>query len=189
MIQSTSIKSEHLNDFDAFFSRLDAGGRANVDRHLAACENDATRDHIRLWKRLAGFLAKLTPHSIRITGQRAIQFYIADGKYRLQLFALEDMRDGKLSLYAADAVDAALRAGILLPAPREDHATTYPLGEASDQYLKIESLSAATTTSAPEYYKHLLDWNRKAIRITMSTTASPAQVRVVESLCTLAAQR
>lgn len=178
------------DQYEAFFERLDTGSRSNVDRHLAACQTDATRDHLRLWKRLVGFLATLTPHSIRTTGQRAVQFYVADGRYRQQLFALEDMRDGKLCLYAVDAVEGATRAGLLRP--REDgheHGTTFVLCDSPDEYLKIEILTAATTTSAPEYYKHLLGWNRKAVRITLLTNATPAQVRAVEGFCTLAASR
>lgn len=181
---------EPADQYDAFFERLDTGSRANVDRHLAACQTDATRDHLRLWKRMVGFLASLTPHSIRTTGQRAVQFYVADGRYRQQLFALEDMRDGKLSLYAVDAIESATRAGLFRPQSEgHDHATMFVLCEAPDEFMKIETLTAATTTSAPEYYKHLLGWNRRAVRITIPTNATSAQIRAVEGFCTLAAEK
>ena len=188
MIESQTAPAELTGDFDAFFSRLDNSGRTNVERHLAACKTDPTRHHERLWTRLVALLAGLTPHSIRTTGQRAVQFFVADGKYRLQLFALEDMRDGKLVLYAPDLIDAAVASDVLGPTPASRSADDYPVCEAPGEFLTVERLTAAATTSAPEYYKHLLDWNRKAVRITIPTTASGAQIRAVQSLCVLAAR-
>jgi hypothetical protein len=55
--------------------------------------------------------------------------------------------------------------------------------------LRVESLTASTTTSAPEYYRHMLDWNRKAIRITLSTDATPAQIAAAEAICALAVEK
>ena len=174
--------------YGAFYARLNPAARANVDRHLSACESDPTGNHPRLWKRLAGLLAELSPHSVSITGQKAVQFFRADGVYRRQLFALEDLRDGKLSLYLEDVLEAARRRGVLEAelSPFDD-ATSFALGGAPNELLAIERLTAAATTSAPDYYRHLLGWNRRAIRVTVPTTASAAQVRAVESLCALAA--
>lgn len=190
-IMSRSPSStQAAESYEAFFDRLDSSGRSNVDRHLAACQAEPTHEHVRLWKRLAAFLASLTPHSIRTTGQKAVQFYVADGKYRQQLFALEDMRDGKLSVYAVDALEAATRAGLFRPrADSPDQGSTYVLCDYPDEYLRIETLTAATTTSAPDYYKHLLGWNRKAVRISIPTNATPAQILVVEGFCTIAAEQ
>jgi hypothetical protein len=174
------------DSYDAFYQRLNSSARTSVDRHLAACESDPTSDHLRLWKRLAGFLAGLTPHSIRTTGQRAVQFFAADGAYRRQLFALEDLRDGKLSVYLADVLGAGAKAGILRVEPGE-HPGNFSPCEAPDESIAFETLSAAATTSAPEYYRHLLGWNRRAVRIMIPPSASAAQIRAVERLCTLAA--
>lgn len=187
MVESPASDVE--GSYDAFVSRLDASGRTNVDRHVAACAGDASRDHLRLWKRLAGFLASLAPHSIRTSGQRAVQFYVADGKYRQQVFALEDLRDGKLCIYAPGAPENAVRKEVLRVASEATrHATAYQLCEAPEQCLTVDSLTAKTTSSAPDYYKHLLDWNRKAIRITLPISATAAQIHAAESLCVLGRQ-
>jgi len=179
------------DSYDAFYERMNSSARVSVDRHLAACENDPARDHVRLWKRLAGFLAGLSPHSIRTTGQRAVQFFVADGTYRRQLFALEDLRDGKISVYLPDVLDAGGEAGVLrLPRDDEGQDThTFVLSEAPDEYLMIETLTAAATTSAPEYFRHLLGWNRRAVRIIIPTMASAVQIRAIERLCVLAASQ
>lgn len=179
-----------LSNYETFMSRLDNGGRSNVDRHIAACQRDPSGEHLKLWKRLAGHLATLTPHVIKTVGQRAVQYYEADGNYRRQLFAMEDLRDGKLALYAADVLQAAVAAGILINESGPDHhPILFALGAAPDEQLRVESLTASTTTSAPEYYRHMLDWNRKAIRITLSTDATAAQIAAAEAICALAVEK
>ena len=45
----------------------------------------------------------MASHSAKANGQQSMQFYIQDGKYRMQIFALEDLRDGTVHVYAADA--------------------------------------------------------------------------------------
>ena len=76
-----------LGDFEAFLLRLGDRDRLNVERHVAFCETESTPAHAQTWKRLACVLARLAPHAALTTGQRAVRFFVADGKYRLQLFA------------------------------------------------------------------------------------------------------
>jgi hypothetical protein len=179
-----------VSSYDAFHARLDNGGRSNVERHLTVCRREPSGGHLKLWKRLAGHLATLTPHVIRTFGQRAVQFYEADGNYRRQLFAIEDLRDGKLAVYTANVLEAAVTAGVLINGSAPDHhPILFALGGAPDEQLRIESLTASNTSSAPEYYRHMLDWNRKAIRITLSTDATPAQIAAAEALCALAVEK
>ncbi|MDB5301832.1 MAG: hypothetical protein JWO87_3495 [Phycisphaerales bacterium] len=179
-----------VSSYDAFHARLDNGGRSNVERHLTVCRREPSGGHLKLWKRLAGYLATLTPHVIRTFGQRAVQFYEADGNYRRQLFAIEDLRDGKLAVYTANVLEAAVTAGVLINGSAPDHhPILFALGGAPDEQLRIESLTASNTSSAPEYYRHMLDWNRKALRITLSTDATPAQIAAAEALCALAVEK
>src|SRR5947207_7498974 len=103
--------------YDAFLAALGARDRVNVERHVAAAEAD--RDHARLWRRIALALATLAPLPAQTTGQHAISFFIPDGKYKMQVFALEDQRDGKLLIYAPDMIDEALKAGLLKGPPKE----------------------------------------------------------------------
>jgi hypothetical protein len=120
-------------------------------------------------------------------GGRAVQFYEADGSFRRQLFALEDLRDGKISVYAQDVLQEAIAAGLLLNDAGEDHhRILFAVGAAPNEQLRIERLTASTTKSAPEYYRHMLDWNRKAIRITLPVDATLAQAEAAEAICSLA---
>lgn len=176
-----------MSNYDAFLSRLDNGGRANVERHITACQREPRGEHLKLWRRLAGHLSALTPHVIKVSGQRAVQFYEADGNFRRQLFALEDLRDGKIGVYSPDVLQAAISAGLLTSESGEDrHPILFALGAAPGEQLRIERLTASTTTSAPEYYRHMLDWNRKAIRITLPVDATLTQIESAESICTMA---
>src|SRR5947209_5936948 len=95
-------------DFQDFLAKLSPKDRVNAERHVAACEAEPDPRHCTLWRRLVSMLMTLTPHSAKLNAQHSIQFYIADGKYRMQVFALEDLRDGKITLYCVDVLDAAL---------------------------------------------------------------------------------
>lgn len=195
-----------FTDFEDFLARLGDKDRNNLQKHLSACEAEATPAHAALWKRLVWSLANLAPHGVRTTGQRAVQFFVADGRYRLQAFALEDPRDGTIVLYAADALEAAVRAGALRGPVRASGADVvhdaaevpeapagsaalaappvyYAVPEEPGLPLKVEVLSAAGTASAPDYYKHMLGWNRRAVRVTVPVGAGPAHVRALEVLC------
>lgn len=176
-----------MSNYDSFLSRLDNGGRANVERHITACQREPRGEHLKLWRRFAGHLAGLTPHVITVAGQRAVQFYEADGSFRRQLFALEDLRDGKIAVYAQDVLPEAIATGLLLNDAGEDRQRIlFAVGSAPNEQLRIERLTASTTKSAPEYYRHMLDWNRKAIRITLPVDATIAQAEAAEAICSLA---
>ena len=173
--------------FEDFVSKLPERDRRNVERHVTECEGEPTYDRARLWKRLAGALGNLAPFAVRTTGQRAVQFFIADGRYRRQVFALEDKADGYLSVYTVDSLDLAVQAGILRgPISVEAEMMRFEVCEEPGQHLVAQSLTAAKTTSAPDYYKHMLGWNRKAVRVILPTTASAAQVRATEAIYALA---
>jgi hypothetical protein len=173
--------------FDDFHARLGTRDRLSVDRHLAACEKKPTPDHARLWRRLAGLLSELSPHSVRMSGQRAALFFVADGGYSRQSFAMEDMTSGSLSVYLPDVMDRAVAAGIVTgPVGKDGEVATYGVAGTNER-LDVESLTARGTTSAPEYYRHMLGWNRRAVRITMPTNAESPLVQAVEAICRLSA--
>jgi hypothetical protein len=173
-------------EVEAFLSRLSAKSRTAIDRYLATLD-ESNAAHAALWRRLAILLAKLAPDALETSGQAAVQFFIADGKYRMQVYALEDLRDGNLSVYTNDILDRALQAGIL-KGPPEGDPPTYRIKGPQKHQLRIETLTAANTGSAPNYYRHMLGWNRKAIRITLSTSfCTPDHLSAVETLCQLAA--
>ena len=189
-LMHTPTDARTIADYDAFLDKLADRDRLNIQRHVAFCETERTDVHERIWKRLACFLSQLAPLTPSTTGQRAVQFFVADGKYRLQTFALEDRRDGSLAIYASDRVNAALEAGVVRQRPLRggDAAQVYETGEDPDDTLRIERLTTGGTTSSPDYYKHMLGWNRQAMKITVPLAAGPSSMRALLALCALSSQ-
>jgi hypothetical protein len=179
-----------LDAFEAFLATMGEKDRRNVKKHIGLCEAEPAADHADLWKRLAMSLANLGGKWVKTTGMRAIQFFVADGTYRIQTFALEDLRDGVLSIYLLDALDAAVGAGILVgPIDTGAEALLFQVGGLPGMNLRVEVLSASRTVDAPDYYKHLLGWNRKALRVSLPINAGRAQVEACEALCALAVRQ
>jgi len=177
-------------DFEGFLAALSARDRLNIERHIAVCEGEPTLDHAKLYKKLAATLASLAPQAIRTTGQRAVQFFIADGKYRVQVFALEDLCDGKVTIYLTDALDAAITEGTFKRRAKTDgEASLYEIADQAGTFLRIERLNSANTVEAPDYYRHMLGWNRKALKLTLPTNTTPGQFRAAEALFVLAARK
>ncbi len=183
MVSSTKSKSLAVTvptaDFDAVLARANAKDRANIMRYVES--GDAN-----LWKRVFCVMAALAPHTLQATGQISVQFYVADGKHRLQIFALEDARQGTLNLYIPDCLDKAISAKILRRPAGESNE--YPIQADEKSSLQIEQLTAANTTNAPEFFRHMLGWNRKAVRVGLPVGATAAQIHAAEILCVLGAQ-
>lgn len=176
--------------YEAFVSGLSERDKRNVRRHVAACEAEPTPDHAALWKRLAGTLASLGIRAVKTTGTRAVQFFAADGAYQMQLFALEDPHDGTLLVYAPDTLAAATAAGVIAgPVVTAGESQIYEVGGVPGLNLEVQPLSASKTVDAPDFYRHLLGWNRRALKVTLRTTAGRAQVAACEGLCRLAARQ
>jgi hypothetical protein len=173
-------------DFETFLSKLAPRDRLNVERHAAALEADPA--HLNVWKRVAVALMSLAPHAPKTVGQQSIQYFIPDGKYRMQVFALHDGGDMKLLVFAPNVLQEALKAGLLTgESDLKDNLRQFSIADARDTII-IEELDGKSTEPAV-YYKDMLGWNRKAIRMTILTTSSDAQVGAVEALCALAAKK
>ena len=189
MVNGTGAAAAARDAFESFVATLSERDKRNVRRHVEACEAEPNPDHAALWKRLACTLARLSGRSVKTTGTRAVQFFAADGAYRMQLFALEDPRDGTVLVYTPDTLAAATAAGVIaVPVLSAGAALSYEVGGVPGLNLEVEVLSAAKAVDAPEFYRHLLGWNRRAVKVTLRTTAGRAQVGACESLCRLAAQ-
>ena len=158
-------------DLDTFLTGLAGKDRSNIEKHLAVIDAEPDPNHGKLWRRLAVTMRRLAPMPVQTVGQHAVQFFVADGKYRMQVFALEDGRDGRLMIYLPDILADAEKTGA-------------PLG-----VLKPDVLDAANTPNPSPHIKHMLGWNRKAVRITLLTHASAQQISATEKLCNLAAGR
>src|SRR3954447_25078566 len=136
-------------DYDGLLLRLGARDRAAVEKHIAVCEAEPTREHATLWKRIACLLCNLAPKALQTAGQRAVQYFAADGKYRRQVFAMEDLRDGVLAVYMVDVLKEAQRAGILRGPIDGKGGESKVYRDAADDAgvaLSVTALTSANTT-------------------------------------------
>lgn len=171
--------------FADFLARLSTKDRANAEKRVGVLEAEADPARAPLWRRLVCALMTLAPHFAKFVGRQTVQFYVADGKYRKQVFAMEDLQDGHFTLYCPDVLGEAVKSGLLAPSPRaEPHL--YEIRPSGDP-LRIEALDGASLNPGA-HFKDMTGWNRKALRVTLPPSASPAQVEAAEVLCALAAQ-
>ena len=111
-----SAVREALNprpEFDDFLTKLSGRDRAGAEKRLAAQELNPRPQLDRYWRRLARTLMQLAGHSAKLVGRQSVQYYLADGVYRMQVFALEELYDGNLTVYCPDVLEEALAAGLL----------------------------------------------------------------------------
>jgi len=186
---------------EEFFKNVSAKDRTGVEKHLAVIDAEPDAAHGRIWRRVAKTLRRLAPLALQTAGQHAVQFFVADGKYRMQAFALEDQRDGKIQIYLPDVLDEAAKARILKAPSKGASASAsggagaavaipeYGIAGAAGTRLRIEALDAANTPNPAPHYKHMLGWNRKALRVTVPAGATDEQIKAVERLCAIAAKK
>ena len=173
-------------DYASFLAKLGTKDRLNVERHVAACDAEPEETHSKNYRRLLTVLGGLAPHAAKTHGQQAVQFYIPDGKYRMQVFALADLRDGVMSLYCEDVLDPVLKSGALSgPIEVADVNNSYRIKGGVDS-LKIDRLDGKSANPSP-FYKDMLGWNRRALRITLPANATGDQIKATELLVSLAA--
>jgi hypothetical protein len=169
--------------FEDFLSKLSSRDRANAQRRVTVLDAQASRVQGHVWQRLACSLMTLAPVA-KVVGKQAIEFYIPDGRYRMQVFALEDMQDGNLTVYCPDVLKQATASGLLAQTDRPD-PFAYGIA-ATGEPLHIDPLDG--TALAPDaHFKNLTNWNRRALRITMPPSPTASQVEAAELLCAIAA--
>lgn len=185
--QSLSAAREALAQplsFDQFLAKLAPKDKLNAERRVDVLEAEPDPARARLWRRLASALITLAPQSAKLVGRQTVQFYIPDGKYRMQVFALEDLQDGNFTIYCPDVLAEATAAGLL--AEGDEPGPHLRLIGTSREPLLIESLDKESANPGV-HYKDLVGWNRKAIRITLPPSASPLQIETTELICAMAA--
>ena len=128
---------------------------------------------------------------MQTAGQKAVQFFAPDGKYRRQVFALEDLRDGVLVVYTIDVLDgASAPAALRGPIRKDDGVAVYEIcGCPGHATVTIEPITAANVGSAPDYYRHMVGWNRTALKVTMQITGDEGRLRALNVLYSLAARQ
>ena len=161
------------------------GARENtaVARRLAACEQTHP-GRAKAWRRLAALMLHLAPARPK-TVQRAIQFYIPDGKYQMQVFALDDAADGTLAACCENVLPEAVKAHVVAAQPgAPGRYTVYGKPHA----ILIEQLDGKTE-NPPPYANAMTGWNRKALRMILPADAAESQVEAVEMICAISALR
>ena len=179
--------AQQTSAFENFLTGVSARDRANIEKHLAVLDAEAGPGHAKSWRQLALVLRRLAPLAANTIGPQVVQFFVADGKYRMQVFALEDKRDNLILVYLPDVLAAAQKAGILAKPPAA-HPDDYPIKSHKGEALHVEILDAANTPDPQPAIKHMLGWNRKALRVTLPAIANAPQVAATEALCELAAK-
>ncbi len=176
--------------YKTMLSRLGMKDRQSFERQVAAQKSKTDSGLAKKWCRLARVMMSLTETTTKVSGQQAklcgirtMQFFIPDGKYRQQVFAMHVRDDGTLAVCVPDVLDDAIREGALAHAGNEQ----YRLPE-SGKLLAIHSLDR-NTPNPEEFYKGMTGWYRKAICIDLPASACTAQIGAVERLCVLAASK
>lgn len=175
-------------DYATLLAQFGEKYRQNVEKQVLAYETKLGHVAAERWRRLACLLMTLAPQPPKLTGMHTMQFFIPDGKYRKQVFALHAVGDGTLAVYARDILAEAMRTGILAK-PRHsdgDIANTYPLPPSGDT-LVIDALDGKSCNPSP-FYKDMTGWNRRAICMTLPPDASDVLIQAVERVCNLAAK-
>ena len=174
-------------DFTEFLAAVSARDRANLEKHVAALDTEASPGHVKSWRKLVTVLRRYAPLAANTIGPQVIQYFVADGKYRMQVFALEDKKDGQILVYMPDVIAAATKAGILAKPPA-GRAGEYPIKAGKNDALLVEILDAANTPDPQPAIKHMLGWNRKALRLTLPSIANAPQLAAAEAMAELAAK-
>ena len=173
--------------YDDFLNKLGAKDRLNAEKHVTACETGPVPGHAKLWKRLATTLMTLSSNLAKVNGQQSIQFYVPDGKYRKQVFAMEDLRKDAITVYCTDVLEEAIKLKLLKPTKAgEDDVAIFSLPKGDS--LAIEKLNGQTANPA-DFFKHMIGWHREAIRITLPLNATDEQVTTALTLCALNAEQ
>ncbi len=175
-----------IMEYDQLLAGLGEKDRAGLERQLAAYAAKLGEAQAVRWRRLLCVLRTLSPGPVKLASANAMQFFIPDGKYRKQVFAMQAMGDGSCAVYAPDVISEAVRSGLLSKPSRVDDRDSYRVSK-SVEMLSIDSLDGKTP-NPDAFYKDMTGWNRKAIRMTLPAEASDAQVHVVEQICVLAAE-
>jgi hypothetical protein len=165
-------------------ARAAAKDRTHIQRHLATADAEPDPSHAALWRRLAGFLSTLAPLPVQTVGHSAVMFFVPDGKYRMQMFSLEDQSDGRISLYLPDILDQAIAKKILR---KSDVPGEYAIVGSLRNSLRVDALDSQNTPEPAVHVKNMLGWNRKSLRIILPALAAEGpRVDAAEALCDLA---
>ena len=168
--------------FNEAFDKVSPKDRANLQKHLDAM-GSMPHAFTDTWKGLVLTLAQHAPHACQTVGTEAVRFFVQDGTYKLQLFALEDKLTEPIRVYLPNVLEDALRTKLLARTPAPNGYAV--AGDAGEPVL-IDELDASTTIDAPVHFKFMIGLNRKALRVTLPGRDRPALVKLISAMCDLA---
>src|SRR5438128_931554 len=108
-----SSKESGGRGYDNMVDRLSPKDRQNMEKQLTGYDQSGDKGRADLWKRLVGTMSDLAPLPPKTSAQKTVQFFVPDGKWRMQVFAIEDRKDGHICVYTEDVLADAVKAGIL----------------------------------------------------------------------------
>jgi hypothetical protein len=182
MSMPTKTSQEIGERLEELLAKASMRDRAVLEKRLAILDTDADSARATFWRQWFVKLSSLVSLPAHPLGSNALQFFIPDGKYRMQVFALDDVGNGSLVLYLPDVLAKAVRNKLLVK-----NADAYSPAQAPNQILTIERMDASTQ-NPPEFMKHMMGWNRKAVKLTLHMSSREnQQFRAAEELCELAA--
>lgn len=168
--------------FDEAFERFPQKDRASLQKHLDAMAS-LPRAYTDTWKGLLLTCAQHAPQAFQAVGTEAVRFFVQDGSYKLQMFALEDKLAEPIRVYLPNILEDAIKTKLLAPTPLPGG---YAVGGDAGEPVLIDELDSNNTIDAPVHFKFMIGLNRKAIRLTLPTRDRPALVKLVSQLCDLA---
>lgn len=186
-MRTKAIPAENTDvmELDQYVARAAARDRYNIEKHLLALDNDALKGRADVWRRLLTKLSSLVPLPFQSAGPNVVLFYRPDGKYRMQVFALEDAGNGLVYVYLTDVLQAAVAAKILRADGERYAIVASPGGD-----LPVHAIDTQNTPDPAAYIKHMIGWNRKAIRIALDgAEATGVRIDTAEALCSFAASQ
>jgi hypothetical protein len=189
---ATSVRPKLADVLPQLLAKAGVRDRTNLQKQLDALDAQPAPDRARVWRQLLSTLGSLVPLSPVTAGMHVVTFFRPDGKYRMQVFALEDANDGAVHLYLPDVLSMAVEKKLVLAGPvgvdgQKEYTTIG--AAASRRPMTILPVDDRTLPNPPAHVKNLTGWKRKAIRITLDADAAPDDRRVATAiaLCEMAA--
>lgn len=185
-----AVSTKNGRGYDEMVGKLSPKDRQNMEKQLTSYDEAGDKGRATLWKRLVGTMSDLAPLvPPKTSAQRTVQFFVPDGKWRMQVFAIEDRKDGNIAVYTEDVLAEAIKAGVVSKGKRAPGTPAEYVAKGADKPVVIEQLDGKTEADPAPFYKDMLGWNRKALRVTLPGDAPDALARVVERICEMAAVR
>lgn len=167
----------------AAFARLTQKERDTFDRQITNATTRGGEALAALWRRLAGVGLALCTRPAKVSGMNTIQFFIADGNYRKQVYAMHLSDEGEVTVFLPNILAEAIKAKIIAPLPKDPTPHAYAVGK---ERMIIEPYDRDSLNPQP-YYKDMTGWNRKAIGVVLPAGATEGLIDTAEQLMLAAA--